>query len=195
MVPAMLRAFRRLIREEWRPALDPAARPRILEVGAMPKVTMLSMPELAGCERVGIDLECEGEGEGWRVLRMNANRMDFDDASFDAVISNAMLEHDPRFWLSAGEMRRVLRPGGFMAVGVPGVVNPFPRTRRLIRKVPLVGDVGRWAPTLATHMNPHDFYRFTKHSMREIILEGLDRVAVRSLLLGTRILGWGWKPS
>ncbi len=36
------------------------------------------------------------------------------DASYDAVISGQMLEHNSMFWLSFLEMARVLKPGGFM---------------------------------------------------------------------------------
>lgn len=37
-----------------------------------------------------------------------------EDATFDAVISGNMLEHNEFFWLSFIEMSRVLKPGGIM---------------------------------------------------------------------------------
>lgn len=57
---------------------------------------------------VGIDREA-GPGVD-RV--MDASSLDFDDASFDVVVSTSQLEHDPTFWLSLAEVKRVLRPGG-----------------------------------------------------------------------------------
>lgn len=41
-----------------------------------------------------------------------ADRLPFDDSSFDAVISTEMLEHDTRPWRSIAEMARVVRAGG-----------------------------------------------------------------------------------
>lgn len=59
-------------------------------------------------EYIGIDL-VHGPGVD-RV--MDAGEMDFEDASFDTVVSTSQLEHDPTFWLTLSEVKRVLRPGG-----------------------------------------------------------------------------------
>ena len=59
-------------------------------------------------EYVGID-HVEGNGVD-RV--MNANALEFEEGSFDVVVSTSMLEHDPAFWRTLPEVGRVLRPGG-----------------------------------------------------------------------------------
>ena len=69
----------------------------------------------------------------------NANDMPFADASFDLVMSVSTLEHDKHFWLSLAEMKRVLRPGGVLAIAVPGYVKDPERDR------------GRWTRTYRVH--------------------------------------------
>jgi SAM-dependent methyltransferase len=40
-------------------------------------------------------------------------------SSIDVVISGQMLEHDPYFWVTVGEIGRVLRPGGWCCIVAP----------------------------------------------------------------------------
>ena len=56
----------------------------------------------------GIDREA---GPGVDLV-MDASKMDFEASSFDVVVSTSQLEHDPTFWLTLSEVKRVLRPGG-----------------------------------------------------------------------------------
>ncbi len=54
-----------------------------------------------------------------RPMIRNANDMSmFSGGSFDLVMSNAMLEHNPYFWKSIFEMNRVLASGGLLIIGV-----------------------------------------------------------------------------
>ena len=53
------------------------------------------------------------------VLRGDATRLPFADASFDAVITSEVLEHIPDDTGALAEMVRVLRPGGAFAATVP----------------------------------------------------------------------------
>jgi SAM-dependent methyltransferase len=53
------------------------------------------------------------------VLRGDATRLPFRDASFDAVITSEVLEHVPDDAGALAEMARVLRPGGAFAATVP----------------------------------------------------------------------------
>lgn len=62
-----------------------------------------------GDHYVGLDWK-EGKGvdivaSGWDIPAY--------DAEFDVVISTSALEHDPQFWRTLGQVRRVLRPGGY----------------------------------------------------------------------------------
>jgi SAM-dependent methyltransferase len=53
------------------------------------------------------------------VVRANALRLPFHDASFDRVIAAEVLEHIEQDQTAMSELARVLRPGGTMAVTVP----------------------------------------------------------------------------
>lgn len=52
-------------------------------------------------------------------VRGDAARLPYSDASFDRVIAAEVLEHIPDDDAAIGELARVLRPGGTMAVTVP----------------------------------------------------------------------------
>jgi SAM-dependent methyltransferase len=53
------------------------------------------------------------------VVRGDATRLPFADASFDAVITSEVLEHVPDDTRALAELVRVLRPGGAFAATVP----------------------------------------------------------------------------
>ena len=58
-------------------------------------------------------------GASARVVRGDATAMPFADGAFDRVIAAEVLEHIPGDEHAIGELVRVLRPGGRMAVTVP----------------------------------------------------------------------------
>ena len=98
---------------------------RALEVGGVTGPdSLLDAPQIAGAERYCLNLLNVPSRDGVITVAGNANDMHmFDDRSFDLVLCNATLEHDKRFWLSVAEMKRVLRPGGLLVIGVPGYVK------------------------------------------------------------------------
>jgi SAM-dependent methyltransferase len=53
------------------------------------------------------------------TVQGDATQLPFADASFDRVIASEVLEHVPDDVAAMGELARVLRPGGTMAVTVP----------------------------------------------------------------------------
>jgi SAM-dependent methyltransferase len=57
--------------------------------------------------------------------RIDVTRIEFDDASFDAVVCNHVLEHVPDDRLAMGELARVLRPGAWAILQVPDVAAEF----------------------------------------------------------------------
>lgn len=64
-----------------------------------------------------------GPGEralGW--VRGSGFTLPFADASFDRIICAEVLEHVPDYHAFLSEMRRVLKPGGLLAVSVPRFV-------------------------------------------------------------------------
>jgi SAM-dependent methyltransferase len=74
--------------------LDPP--PRILEVGSADSYRTLRDHAPPGSDYIGIDL-FPGPG----------------------VVASSCLEHDPTFWLTFGEMARVVRPGGTIYASTP----------------------------------------------------------------------------
>jgi SAM-dependent methyltransferase len=132
MHPKAYAEIERVVAERVPPRFDG----RVLEVGAIPipDLTLLTMPALASAERIGINLDEPSEHDGYRIVSGNANHMpQFEDDSFDLVLCNATLEHDPQFWLAVSEMHRVLAPGGVLVVGVPGYANPTSRFGNRLR--------------------------------------------------------------
>jgi len=181
----------RVFREFETICRERAAGGDVLEIGAMPTDdSLLCMDVLSAARRkVGVNLAGGGRYKDFEILQANANDLQcFDDASFDTVLSNAVLEHDAYFWLTLSEIRRVTRPGGLIAIGVPGYGKlPWRRLRRFW---------GSWAPstvTLQLHGFPGDFYRFSEQAVREVFLEGLERTEVRTVLVPPRLIGVGVK--
>jgi SAM-dependent methyltransferase len=172
---------------------------RVLEVGAhSDHRALLAMPELSGCERIGINLTPPARGHGFVVIQGSGNHMPmFADNSFDLVMSNATLEHDQRFWLTCAEIRRVTKQGGVAIIGVPGFDPPADVETLRIPK-PNNIDEADWATSSLTfryHGAPHDYYRFTQRAMREIFFEGFADISIRSVMIPPRIVGLGRKAS
>jgi SAM-dependent methyltransferase len=116
-------------------------------------------------------------------VKGDANDMSvFKDDSFDLVVCCSTLEHDKRFWLSVAEMKRVLRPGGLLVIGVPGYVKDEER------------DQGRSTLTYRVHYK-FDYYRFSEQAVREVFFDGMERVRVRAMMTPPRLIGHGRKPS
>jgi ubiquinone/menaquinone biosynthesis C-methylase UbiE len=138
-----------------------------LEVGASHK-TLLDIAGLAGAQKTALNIAFSEksrsrlEGRVDKLVEANSNRLPFDDASFDCILSSSTLEHDKYFWKSLAEIRRVLRPGGVFVVGVPAYL-------------PLPTDWLHTTLTFARHGERYnaDYYRFSAQCVREILLEEL----------------------
>lgn len=59
------------------------------------------------------------EANGFEIRDMDMHALDFDDESFDAILCKHTLEHSISPLGALWEMRRVLRPGGYMFLVVP----------------------------------------------------------------------------
>ncbi len=98
------------------------------------------MVEVAQRNATGLGFEVEG-----RVA--DAERLPFDDASFDLVFGHAVLHHIPDVEQSLREVLRVLKPGGrFVFAGEPTRRGDY-LARRLSRFT-------WWAATRATRLGP-----------------------------------------
>lgn len=105
----------------------------------------------AHCAYVALDRR---EGSDRRLdLVCDVAETPCEEDEFDAVLLSEVLEHTVDPLAAIGELRRVLRPGGTLAVTVPFV----------------------WM----LHEEPHDCHRFTEHGMRSLLSRaGFDRVDV-----------------
>jgi SAM-dependent methyltransferase len=179
-----------------------------LEVGAViGPDSLLRLPCLqAVAERVGINIEKTVSDDGCRMVQGNANEMSmFADGSFETVLCNSTLEHDPFFWKTIAEIHRVTASGGVVVIGVPGFagmgVDCFARRKsilglllRLAAKMTKANLLLASTPTLGEHFFPSDYYRFTEQAMREVFLADFHPISVRRIMNPPRIIGWGRKP-
>ncbi len=186
---------------------DRICRPRkitgaVLEIGATPdESTLLNLPALANAsKKIGINQVGNSEFRDFKILAANANHLtDFADQSFDAVLCNAVLEHDPYFWKTLAEIQRVVAVGGLVVIGTPGYaeLNFEKKLRRWLKHLaPLSGNPDGWALqhatlTLGVHNFPGDYYRFSEQTFREVFFEGMNEVVIRSVLVPPRIIGAG----
>lgn len=200
MHPCVYREFERICR-------DYDITGRVLEIGAMPNATsLLWMDSLRNAsERIGVNLDGPYEMAHYSILKGNANSLDiFDDDAFDFVLCNGVLGNDRFFWKTAREMKRVLKPGGIMVVGVTGFrYYPIEKAKGLLFRVPLLRRLNdhpffnmffRSTLTFQIINTPGDYYRFSADAMTEALLEGLDIIDVKTIMVPPRIIGHARKP-
>lgn len=166
--------------------------------------TLLMLPcVLDAPERVGINLDGPHEWGGFRIERGTAHDLGrWETGRFDTVLCNSTLEHDPGFWRSLAEMRRVLAPGGLLVIGVPGYEAPrVGLLRSGLRRLKRLGLMPTawesWlasTPVLVPHEGPGDFYRFSVQAVREVFLEGMEVLELATLMVPPRVVGVGRKP-
>lgn len=134
------------------------SQPRILEVGSLDvNGSYREIFSQTPCEYVGVDVI---DGPGVDLVVQPWRWSVFDDSDFDVVISGQCLEHDKKFWLTLGEIGRVLSPGGVVCVIAPSLTKYHhpPDYWRFMQDAPLV-----WAEligviALTTHVKrkpPH----------------------------------------
>ncbi|GAA1960896.1 class I SAM-dependent methyltransferase [Kitasatospora viridis] len=114
---------------EW---LAPTPGARVLDLGAG-RGALTGAALARGCEVTAVDVapgmveRIAAQYPGVRAARvMDAQRLDFPDASFDLVCAGFVIHllDDPA--AAAREVRRVLAPGGVFSFSVPGAVADAP---------------------------------------------------------------------
>ncbi|MEA3004121.1 MAG: hypothetical protein QOH81_2909 [Sphingomonadales bacterium] len=91
--------------------------------------------------------------------------MPFEDARFDTILCNAVLEHVEHAEAVVGELARVLRPGGHAVLAVP-FLQPY-------------------------HECPRDFRRYTREGLVALgEAAGLRLVAVNPVHSAAQTIGW-----
>lgn len=80
----------------------------------------LDLPSLKRAKYVLSQMDERSETVGaWDMVSGSVTSLPFEDASFDRVICSEVLEHIPMDSQAVFELRRVLKPGGVLAVSVP----------------------------------------------------------------------------
>ncbi len=149
----------------------------VLEIGTPREAegSLLFFDFLEGAKKHAVDLGGPYEVRGVDVLGVDARSLPCADGTFDLVLCNSVLEHEPEFWVVLGEIERVLTPGGTFACGVPAFSSrPMPT-----------------ATVLGFHAYPNDFYRFSASAMRRIFFNGYQDVVVREIMEPPRVVGMG----
>lgn len=168
---------------------------RVLEVGALPdERCILTCEELSGVpEKLGINLSETGSFRGVDVIRGDARNTSFEDDHFDVVIAASVLEHVPDYWRVVDEMKRILKPGGWLIVSTPGFgqSDVGNAVRDLARRLRLPDLFKRGTTTMRIHDAPRDYYRFSKFCYRDVIFEGCTQVEVWEIMAPPRIYGIG----
>lgn len=175
---------------------------RVLEVGISQDARpLLDLPALASSDRVGLGLDPPASCLGVRLLTCDAHDMGvLESESFDLILCNSMLEHDPEFWRSLSEMRRLLAPGGHLVLGVPafGAMGTGSRGWRRWLAASLMGQplaaLRASSLTLGLHGFPDDFYRFSASAMAKVLLAGLTPVSIQQVMSPCRLIGLAKKP-
>lgn len=177
----------------------------ILNIGAGAfEHDFLNMPyfrenkDLVSLFGINIDPMQIGKFGNFEVLQLSANKTTFNDEFFDCIICNAMMEHDPRFWLTLEEIRRVMKKNGLLIVGVPAFIDePFVNFIPMLPKFTQRGsyqyDFSQATLTYTVHCAPGDYYRFSQQACLEVIFDGYDQVNLRTVMRPPRIIGYGRK--
>lgn len=92
----------------------------ILDIGSRDVNGSLRSVKPVNAAYLGVDMTA---GPGVELVLKDPHHLPFDDESFDVIVSTSCLEHDPMFWLSAAEMFRVVKPGGYVYINAPSNGN------------------------------------------------------------------------
>ena len=135
--------FRAVVERRWRvftEALDEwvdstgAPPARLLDAGCGDGINLRYFWDLVRARKwstrlVGVDYSFLRIGRaralGADLTRTSLTALGVRDSSFDVIVCNQVLEHVPDDRRAMGELRRVLRPGGLLIIGVPNEGSPL----------------------------------------------------------------------
>ena len=127
-MPARYDSRRYALINRWNPRnleiirdwVAPAPGDRVLDVGCGKGHLVRALSEL-GVDSVGIDLNPKAADVAVvpRVRTMSATDLEFEDGTFDSVVSFHAIEHIPRVGDALKEMARVVKPSGKVLLVYP----------------------------------------------------------------------------
>lgn len=177
--------YRRQIGARGAAMIGPLAPPhaRILEVGCGRGDTLLELARL-GHTCIGIEpsrhmLELFEGHPLVTLLAGTAEKLDFPDASFDLVFSQQTLEHlhPDDVPLHLAEARRILKPGGTVAIETPNRVSGPQDCSRGFVKVAQGLHLKEWTcAELARELRRADFSRIQGHILPPVIVRRSARL-------------------
>lgn len=94
---------------------------------------------------IGIDVETSPHQKTEVDVIYDGKKIPFEDGRFDYVLCTEVMEHVPEPAAFLKEINRVMKPGGILIMTTPFLV-------------PL-------------HEEPYDFYRYTKHGIKHLLLQ------------------------
>lgn len=164
---------------------------RVLEVGCGAGHVL---ERFAGVTRVGIDLSPTMLARSRRrlgpdvpLMRASADRLPFDDGSFDVVLCTEVLEHVQDPAAVVAELTRVAGPDGRVIVSIPNEAN-IDRAKRLIRRLTPFRGVLR---NIASEGNEWHLHHLDRNALRRMVrgIATIDRVrAVPNALIPLRFV-------
>jgi SAM-dependent methyltransferase len=166
----------------WVRSLGPVRRALDLGCGDGRLTAELQAGTVVGAEVSGVALErARARLPGAELVKLEpGGRLPFEDSSFDLVLCADMLEHVLDLQTLLSEVRRVLRPGGELAVSTPA------HSRLTGLRVFVRGFERAFDP-----LSPHIRF-FTRRSLRALLdamgyqVEELDRVGAALFTRATR---------
>ena len=147
---------------------------KVLDVGSR-NINGSVKDVLKNSKIIGIDMI---DGDDVDIVLNGHDLMDeFTPNSFDLVTCCETLEHDDNFWLTVENMRKLVKPGGYLYISTPGI-NFF------------------------RHDFPYDYYRFTEEVFTHYFFKSWEDVFVENYTDSNskydnkpnNVTGWARKP-
>jgi 2-polyprenyl-3-methyl-5-hydroxy-6-metoxy-1,4-benzoquinol methylase len=121
--------------DEWSRLHGGAAPSRILDAGCGDGINLMFLSRMrterqwrttiVGTDYSSLRVSRARTHDASRLVRACVVELGFRDESFDVVLCNQVLEHVPEDRTGFRELRRVLRPGGLLMIGVPNEGSPL----------------------------------------------------------------------